>query len=91
MGFIVFLLNFTIKAVNLYSLLLIAYALLSWFPNAYNTTIGRFLVRICEPYLNIFRRLPLQFFGLDFSVIVGLLVLELGTNVIVRLIQMLLF
>lgn len=85
MGFLIFLLNFTLKAVNLYSMLLVAYALLSWFPNAYNTAIGRFLVRICEPYLNLFRRLPLQFFGLDFSVIVGILVLELGSNLIVRI------
>ncbi|HCS98851.1 MAG TPA: YggT family protein, partial [Enterococcus faecalis] len=34
----------------MYSGLLVIYALLSWFPGAYDSAFGRLLSRICEPY-----------------------------------------
>ena len=65
------MLYFVIRAISnlfdLYSIALIVYALLSWFPGAYQTKFGEFLTRIVEPYLKLFRRLPLQFAGLDLS------------------------
>lgn len=39
--FIVWLLN---KLISIYMLAIVIYALMSWFPNAYGTAFGRFLV-----------------------------------------------
>ena len=75
---------------DLYSIALIVYALLSWFPGAYQTKFGEFLTRIVEPYLKLFRRLPLQFAGLDFTVWVAILALNLLNRVVFYLISVLL-
>lgn len=74
------------KLIYLYITLLLVYALMSWFPNAYDTALGRILSKICEPYLNLFRKLPLQFMGLDFSVLVGMLALEIVQQLLVKII-----
>ncbi|AVK62482.1 cell division protein [Lactobacillus sp. CBA3606] len=61
---------------QIYQLALIVYILMSWFPGAYNTSIGRFLGQICEPFLSIFRRFVPAIAGLDFSPLIALLVLQ---------------
>lgn len=62
------ILSILLKVIDVYTYLLIAYALLSWFPGAYNTTIGRFIIGVVEPVIAPFRKLKLQFFGLDFTI-----------------------
>ena len=60
------------------------YALLSWFPGAYDSAFGRLLSRICEPYLSLFDRLNLR---IGINVMVGIIVLNLaagGLAVILR-------
>ena len=88
------MLYFVIRAISnlfdLYSIALIVYALLSWVPGAYQTKFGEFLTRIVEPYLKLFRRLPLQFAGLDFTVWVAILALNLLNRVVFYLISVLL-
>ena len=88
------MLYFVIRAISnlfdLYRIALIVYALLSWFPGAYQTKFGEFLTRIVEPYLKLFRRLPLQFAGLDFTVWVAILALNLLNRVVFYLISVLL-
>ena len=88
------MLYFVIRAISnlfdLYSIALIVYALLSWFPGAYQTKFGEFLTRIVESYLKLFRRLPLQFAGLDFTVWVAILALNLLNRVVFYLISVLL-
>lgn len=88
------MLYFVIRAISnlfdLYSIALIVYALLSWFPGAYQTKFGEFLTRIVEPYLKLFSRLPLQFAGLDFTVWVAILALNLLNRVVFYLISVLL-
>ncbi|MCP0886491.1 YggT family protein [Ligilactobacillus sp. WILCCON 0076] len=54
----------------LYYVALVVYILMSWFPGAYQTSVGRFLMRICEPYLEIFRFIP-PVMGIDFSPIIA--------------------
>lgn len=44
------------RVVDIYSFLLVIYALLSWFPNAYDTWLGKLLVDIVEPIIKPFRR-----------------------------------
>lgn len=72
-------------AVEIYSAALIVYALLSWFPDAYNSSIGRFLSRICDPYIQIFERLNLNIAGISFSIMIALFALQIGRTIIVQL------
>ncbi|MFC4320257.1 YggT family protein [Litchfieldia salsa] len=62
--------------ITFYSYALIAYILMSWFPNAKESGIGQFLTRICEPYLEPFRRIIPPLGMIDISPIVGILVLN---------------
>ena len=57
--------------------MIIAYILLSWFPNARGSAVGQFLGKIVEPYLSIFRRFIPPIGGmLDISPIVAFIALR---------------
>ena len=43
---------------SLYSFLIIAYCLLSWFPGAYQTQLSQLLIKVCQPYLRLFDFIP---------------------------------
>ncbi len=65
--------------IQIYSIILVIYALLFWFPGAPQSTLGQMVHRLVEPFLSLFRKLPLQFGGFDFTdftVLVALLVLN---------------
>jgi YggT family protein len=74
------LIGFTIYAIssllNIYSLLILIRALLSWFsPNPYNR-LYQLLIRVTEPVLGPIRRIvPLQ--GIDISPLVAILLIDL--------------
>ncbi|MEK3887047.1 YggT family protein [Bacillus sp. FSL K6-3431] len=68
------------QIIYFYSFALIIYILMSWFPNARETGIGKFLARICEPYLEPFRRIVPSLGMIDISPIVAFFVLRLATN-----------
>lgn len=74
-----------LKAVDIYSFLLFAYALMSWFPALYSSQLGRLLQWLVTPILKPFRRLNLQFMGMDWSVAVAIFALNLGTRLLVQL------
>lgn len=57
---------------------LIIYILMSWFPNARETSIGQILARICEPYLEQFRKFIPPLGMIDISPIVAFIVLRLA-------------
>ncbi|MCR8656016.1 YggT family protein [Paenibacillus endoradicis] len=62
---------------TVYNYMIIAYILLSWFPNARSSSIGQFLGKIVEPYLSIFRRFIPPIGGmLDISPIVAFIALR---------------
>ncbi|MCC5895098.1 MAG: YggT family protein [Alkalibacterium sp.] len=44
------------QGLQIYRIALIVYFLLSWMPGGYQSGLGQFLIRICEPYVGIFRR-----------------------------------
>ncbi|MFD1705812.1 YggT family protein [Siminovitchia sediminis] len=67
------------QVISLYSWALIIYILMSWFPNARESAIGQFLAKICEPYLEPFRRIVPPLGMIDISPIVAFLVLRLAT------------
>lgn len=68
----------------LYSLFIVIDAIMSWLPILSNTAVGRFLDRVVNPYLNLFRRGPLARLanstGIDVSPIIGLFILYFIQN-----------
>lgn len=63
----------------IYSIIMVIDAIMSWVPTMRNSTIGRLIDRLIEPYLNIFRKGPIESLsnsiGLDLSFMLGLLLL----------------
>lgn len=45
-----------LRLIEVYRWALLIYFLLSWLPGAYESAVGQFLVKICEPYVSIFRQ-----------------------------------
>jgi len=78
-----------------YTLVIIAYILTSLAFAAglrlpysrWSDAVLTFLRDVCEPYLRIFRRILPSFGGLDFSPIVGIVVLQLAGSLISRAIR----
>lgn len=77
-----------INIIDIYVIIIIVRALLSWFQiNQYSSffRIYLFLIKITEPILSKFRELQLRFFPhspIDFSPIIALLILNLLRNLI---------
>ena len=80
----IFLIRFIQNAATIYSWILVVFALLSWFPNAYDTALGRLLTSLVKPILQPLRRLPLSIGGLDFSVWVAVVLVHLLGNYLIR-------
>lgn len=70
------------RVVNVAEILLVVYALLSWFPGAYDTSLGEIIRQIVNPILAPFRRLNLVFAGIDFSIIVIVLLLNFSLTIL---------
>lgn len=66
------------SAIEIYTWALIIYVLMSWVPNLRENAIGQFLGRICEPYLEVFRRIIPPLGMIDISPIVAFFVLRLA-------------
>ncbi|SEB17457.1 YggT family protein [Thalassobacillus cyri] len=64
------------NAIQIYSWALIIYIFMSWFPGARESSIGQFLAKICEPFLEPFRRIIPPLGMIDISPIVAILVLN---------------
>ncbi|MEC0302589.1 YggT family protein [Terribacillus saccharophilus] len=74
------LLGIISTAFTVYSFALIIYILMSWFPGARQSAFGEMLGRICEPYLDVFRRFIPPLGMIDLSPIVGIIVLRLAES-----------
>lgn len=81
----VLLLNVLTSLIYYYSWALIIYILLSWFPNARESAIGQFLGKICEPYLEPFRKIIPPLGMIDISPIVAIFVLRFASTGLVQL------
>lgn len=79
----IFLIRMIYNAVDIYSLILVAFAVMSWFPGAYESSLGRWVVALVKPVLAPLQRLPLQIAGLDLSVWVAIVLVRfLGENLV---------
>ncbi|OGI10925.1 MAG: hypothetical protein A2Y40_10470 [Candidatus Margulisbacteria bacterium GWF2_35_9] len=81
---------YTLKSIlllllQIYSFLLIIRIILSWLSHdSYHPLILQ-LKKITDPYLDLFRSLPLNFSGLDLSPIVAFFVLSLLEKLIIQI------
>ncbi|MGY3778843.1 YggT family protein [Isobaculum melis] len=66
-----------LKAIEVYSWVLIVYVLISWFPQARGSKFEYYLGKISEPFLGFFRKLIPPFGGIDFSPIIAFFALNL--------------
>lgn len=79
----IFLIRMIYNAVDICSLILVAFAVMSWFPGAYESSLGRWIVALVKPVLAPLQRLPLQIAGLDLSVWVAIVLVRfLGENLV---------
>ncbi|RHW39723.1 YggT family protein [Lysinibacillus yapensis] len=72
-------------AFSIYSFMLIIYILMSWVPAAQESSFGRLLAKLCEPYLGFFRKFIPPIGMIDFSPIIAILLLsfiERGVKII---------
>lgn len=79
------LFQFISNIIQIYSIILVIYALLSWFPGAPESALGQMVHRLVEPFLSLFKKLPLQFAGLDFTVHVAILLLNFLERLVAQL------
>ena len=70
------IINWLLRLLDVYSIIIVIYALMSWIPTLYGTWFGRIIVKVSRPYLSLFENLPLQFWGLDFSIVIAFIVLK---------------
>ncbi|MGT2894176.1 YggT family protein [Streptococcus downei] len=62
--------------IRILSLILVLYALISWFPGARDSDFGRLLETLVQPLVSPFRRFNLQIGGLDFTLVLVLFLLQ---------------
>ena len=79
------LFQFISNIIQIYSIILVIYDLLSWFPGAPESALGQMVHRLVEPFLSLFKKLPLQFAGLDFTVLVAILLLNFLERLLAQL------
>lgn len=65
---------------NVYGLLIVIYALLTWVPRLLDTTLGRVLAKIVQPYLDFFERLIPPIANISFAPVIALLVIYFVNN-----------
>ncbi|TSI11495.1 YggT family protein [Lysinibacillus sp. BW-2-10] len=80
------ILNIISMAFSIYSFMLIIYILMSWVPAAQESSFGRLLGKLCEPYLGFFRKFIPPIGMIDISPIVAIFLLnfiERGVRIVV--------
>lgn len=73
-----------VRLVDLYSLLIFVYIMLSWIPTktGWLADINNVFAMICEPYLRLFRKVIPPVGMMDFSPIVAIIALQVITRLI---------
>ena len=74
-----------LRAIEIYSYVLLASVVLTLIPSLYDTAMGKLIISLVRPVITPFRKLNLQFFGLDWTVFVIWIILNVISRVLVRL------
>ncbi|MBR0404335.1 MAG: YggT family protein [Eggerthellaceae bacterium] len=77
-----------VSLANAYTMVIFVYVLMSWIPNSSGIVgeVYRVLGKICDPYLNLFKRLIPPLGGmLDITPIIALLVLQFVVQLVVKI------
>ncbi|CAK7014864.1 MAG: hypothetical protein PEGG_00598 [Paraeggerthella hongkongensis] len=77
-----------ISIADVYSMVLFVYVMMSWLPTDRGilADINNVLAKLCDPYLNLFRKLIPPLGGIvDVTPIIALLVLQLGVRLLIGL------
>jgi YggT family protein len=82
------LFNLIVTLLTFYSYAIIVYILLSWFPGARESGFGQFLAKICDPYLEPFRKIIPPLGMIDISPIVAILALRFAQSGVAALFRM---
>lgn len=73
-GFVFYIVE---QLLNLYAMVIVVWALLSWFPGASQSRLGILLNRLVVPYIRLFDFIP-PLGGISFSPLVAIMVLYLA-------------
>ena len=67
------------KLIDLYSIVIVVYVLMSWIPqmSGWVADLNEILGKICDPYLDLFKKVIPPVGGIDFSPIAAIIVLQL--------------
>lgn len=84
-----FVISILLKALEIYSFILLVYAFLSWVPGAAESPLGQFIAQLVEPLLKPFRKWNLEFLGLDWTVFVAMILLNLVARMLIRFLWLL--
>ena len=77
-----------VSLANAYTTIIFVYVLMSWIPNSSGIVgeVYRILGKICDPYLNLFKRLIPPIGGMvDITPIIALLVLQFVVQLVVKI------
>lgn len=77
---IILLIRLVDSVFNIYSMVLVIYALLSWLPGAYESQLGQIIIKISKPYLDFFDRYIPPIGGISINVMIAIFVLQLIHN-----------
>lgn len=76
------LFNLLSATVSLYTTICFVRIIFTWIPQLNYSAIGQFLSAICDPWLNLFSRIPLRIGGLDFTPMLSIGVLTLISSLL---------
>jgi len=83
MNIVAVILNILSSVVVLYTILCFIDIIMSWFPGLKFTGFGKFISRVCDPYLNFFSKKGLLRIGnIDFSPIISIGLLSLLSSIL---------
>lgn len=82
---ITMLLSLIVKLVDVYTMIIFVYVILSWFPQkqGFLADVDNALAKLCDPYLNLFKKVIPPIGGMvDISPIFAIIVLQLLVRVL---------
>jgi YggT family protein len=79
---------FLLRIIDFYEILILVWCVMSWIPlnpDGIASDIREAIGRLVRPYLDLFRRMIPPMAGIDFTPMIAIIVLQVLTNVILRI------